>query len=57
MNQIYLIILVSGFFLGWGSNNLIYGRKGCDNCFVALIRGKACSSCENNKAPEEVKSP
>jgi hypothetical protein len=57
MDRIHLLLLVAGFFFGWGANNLVYGRKGCDHCFVALVRGKKCSDCENNTAPNEVKSP
>lgn len=47
--QQYLIIMIVGFIFGWATNNFIYGRKGCTDCFVALVRGKGCSTCENNK--------
>ena len=36
-----------GFILGWITSNFIYGRQDCKECFIALIRGKGCSTCEH----------
>lgn len=55
--NIFAIVLAGGFALGWGTNNLCYGKKGCDACFIALIRGRKCSDCDGMKAPEVVGEP
>jgi len=45
----FLMLFGGGFVLGWATGNLVYGRQGCKDCFIALIRGKRCDECEERK--------
>jgi len=44
-----IMLLGGGFVLGWATGNLVYGRQGCKDCFIALIRGKRCDECDERK--------
>lgn len=50
----FAAIIIFGFILGWCASNILYGRKSCDECLIAMIRGKKCADCpEIRKALEE----